>query len=192
MRTGQNKRWTSNHILLRTIALVSILVAAISLTPLRSAAANDVHSMFSRSNAATSPTQRIFTVSTTAQNPCTVPGKRVLRDRAYVISSPSQYVATGGTIVPKMVARLKSEPDIHCVVVSGDFSMTLDCRGAGTETDTQIGINQKDGTRLFAMSWQPAKARLAERLAGRARKAVAHRLRGWSPSSQCWSMRNSM
>lgn len=154
MSTGHTTSWTSNRRVLRAIAAVSLLIAGISLTPLRSAVGKELHAMVSRTHTVTRSSP-FFTASVTAQNPCAVPGKRILRNQAYEIQSPRQYAASGGTVFPAMLRTVETEPNLHYVVVYGDLGETLDCRGAGRESDTEIGINEKKGTRLFAMSWQP-------------------------------------
>ncbi|MDQ2744149.1 MAG: hypothetical protein M3Z66_17905 [Chloroflexota bacterium] len=112
-------------------------VLALLGTPLPAAVADHVRAAFSPSS-----------------SPCLAPGRWLLLT-GHQIASPARYVASGGKLLPLAVRQARTLPHLQYWEVQGSGIHSLDCRGAGVETDVEIGVNTRVGTTLLAVSWQP-------------------------------------
>lgn len=89
------------------------------------------------------------------QNPCNVAGKMVLPNATLGVT-PQQYESQGGHLFPWAVAAAAKLPEVQYVLVrDGAGFQELSCRRGETETAVEVGIDEKTGTQLLAISWHP-------------------------------------
>ncbi len=87
-----------------------------------------------------------------ASDPCGGKGWKMVTP-SHQISAPGQFTQSGGTIFPGMLQASRFLPQVQYWVAESQGLQTYTCAGGPRESrEVEIGINQKAGTYLFAVT----------------------------------------